>query len=650
MGKACKRRYKGLLFIVATLFLSSNSLRGKLPLLGTPKKLKLALFDTGRNEKYVYQPAIDIIEANNFDVTYYPLSSIGDMSIEKLPYSDYFFFLLCPEFLNTVDTSPLSKKILFIIKKYSLISDKTIGLIFPSRRVSRNNPIDPFIDLLGITSKNFYFTELTNKFLKLPLECRLQRYHTTLKLPNEGISFNSESLSTSCSLLPFDTQYFSQNIKNLLPFGIHWYNHTRKNNIFISYKSIFSFSGIMENFQMCPMDYKIKNNINRAFSNMIEQLYYLSAYNVKKISPHTVIPPSAISNNSTLGPNIKKHKIAWMDLKTGKQQKELVDFILRSSIDYLWITLNPHMYYSPIAKYKNKEKQFIKNLSLFTKRLSSQAKIKNIIPPKIFIGFEITNNLYKPNLPKNCAYDLYGNKYDDIPSPLDRNFWLYEVKTPLVTFLNVWRKKEVSNNIKLAGVILDLEMYLRKSTGAFLPTMGFSKKIAQRFSKISPIYLTSHLIEKKLFKKYFSHLESEAKALGKDLKNFFNKHLPGSTVGCYAPNISVDWFYKNFYKGLSRKNRPIYLLTFNSEFSKHQSWLKKNNINTYHSGVLMLSKIKDEKDFSLFKKVLNSNHSIWINRFSRLVEPIVDNWSKLEQTPIPPPKRIPLVDSLQKVS
>ena len=139
-------------------------------------------------------------------------------------------------------------------------------------------------------------------------------------------------------------------------------------------------------------------------------------------------------------------------------------------------------------------------------------------------------------------------------------------------------------------------------------------------------------MENQKTKPYFHILEAEAKRLGNELRTFVRNKIPKAIIGCYAPNISTDWFYKGIYKGLSKPENPILLLTFNSEFYAHKDWLTSHRVQAKHASVLMLSKIRSKDDFTWVDYILQRHDGIWFNRFSRMAEPYHKDWSTLEQT------------------
>lgn len=601
----------------------------------------IAIFDTARSEEYRYKSVLDEIRSNNFSLRYYPLRELIDISVKEIPFDDFdsCFFLLSQEMLGSIDRSPISKKIIQIMKTFSEKTNKTIGLFFPS---SCRLPTcySNFFD-----SSGFELYKVTKLFLRSPLESRKTMYHTTLKLPqNNGIRFEYGSNFTK-EVMPFAFLPVRQNscleIKNLFPFGVYWFDKKKNNHFIVGSLSIFSCTGIEENYFLCPINPILKEKLKQAVNNFIDEICLLitqdkqdKGLNVKRIINTPIkkdFKPNFISIRG------KKFSVAWMEIKTQEPElSRLMKFIFDSNLNYLWITINPNMYYSPNAKNGDKKDEFLGQISLFTSSLKKEAIRKNMAPPKILIGFEIVNNFNEKNLPKESARDLYGSEYIDVPSPLSLSFWQNEIKTPLEKFIKDWNS--VSNGIVLGGVIIDLEMYCRKTACTFLPTMGFSQQsisgfMEKRYFRDLPIHtFTEYLINNRLGSEYFSYLESSAERIGSHLKLFFNKNLPSGLIACYAPIISTDWFYKGFYKGLSSEKDPLYLFTFNSEMAEHRKWLESKGIHIKHASVLMLSKLQDKNDFYWTDKIIKRHNGIWLNRFSRLAELYHRDWSISEQT------------------
>lgn len=535
-------------------------------------------------------------------------------------------------------------------------------------------PQDAFSAARNLHNKIEAFFYMTNIFIATPLESRPLAYHTTLNPPRQGISFFTKDINRILSeadfnlrLLPLGNHY-SETVKKTFPYGLYWFNPLHNNHVFIAQNTLFSFSGISESFHFCPMDDLLRKEMHRGIQHMFQELTMLvknfdhdnEQHSLTAIeSPSDFQVPSIITAS---GAPLEKdfpaqnHKIAWLDLTvfeekkldtslttttTSMQQQQdlLIQYIFESGLDTLWITINPHAYYSPIARHKTNEPSFIKGLSLFTQKLTQTARQKNKKIPYVLVGFEIANNLYEPNLPKQPSLDLYGSSYRDLPSSLDRNFWYNEIKKPLAIFLAKWKKPSISHGVPISGFVLDLEMYGRKTSGQFLTPMGFDQASFNRFAKqhrLQNRHLPVHervrlLMQLKRTSQYFSFLENDAQALGQELKTFFSKYVNNCIIACYTPSILVGWFYKGFCKGLSSPQHPLQLFTFNAEFQGHKRWFELNNIAIQHASVLLLSKISTPEDFTLVDTILKHHDGIWFNRFSRMVEPKTADWTAIER-------------------
>lgn len=676
-----------------TLFILITAKTEQLPI----SKPTLILFDTTNREEYVNKPFIDTI--NQFwNLQYVSLDKIMDMDISEIKPDDQqaAFFIFGIEFLKGLQSSPISQKIIQFAKKYSSSQNKLIGLCFPSITVnpetnlvatfkplfesvliSENNNLDLALTDTNVTSTILQnqdlkaFTFMANNFLARPLESRPRRYHTTLGYPNIGINFYTNQIKKVLSenknllrVLPQSNEY-SDPVNDTTPYALYF--NSKNNPILIVNSSLLSFSGITESCHFCPMDFNLRKEILSGMKDMITQATDIflnkdlnqASHQREKKDQFEDIGKNINSNEASL------KKTAWMELnifepqdldttisstqnltnKNNKieQQKQLIKYIVNSKIDTLWLSICPNCYYSPIARQKDKEQKMLASVTNFTTQLKKEIQETNASFPKILIGFEIANNLYDKGLPKNFAVDVYGNNYQDIPDPLDPNFWQNEVETPFIKFVEMWNKSEIGNNIAISGIMIDLEMYCRKTSGIFLTTMGITQNNFAEFFKeqnLKPGPMTintgiSFLMNNKLSQKYFTFLETKAQNLGTQLKNAFEKQIPDCIVALYMPNILCSWFYKGLYQGLSRQTQPLYLFSFNAEFNYHKNWFANNKINAHHSSVLLLSKISNADSFKITTDILKHHNGVWLNRFSRLIEPKSNDWTMIEKPMFP---------------
>ncbi|MCK4265258.1 hypothetical protein KAW80_02775 [Candidatus Babeliales bacterium] len=656
----------------------------------------LLLIDTAHGEKYQHQPIVSMAKSLGFETKYISISKIMDstnVTLAATPF-DAAFFLFSIEFLKKMEYSPVAKKVLSLLEEFSSQPKKLIGLIFPSGIHQGISPFNPIFEKIGIklernaldiipgkTTVPFKakpheqksivnFVQETNKFLSFPIASRGVEYDTMIFQPQTSPK-NSKDFSgnsTTLAMLPIKKNFKSETEK-LLPFGIYWHNPIKNNHLFVCDQSSLGHSSIAEDFRITPAKFSLRKDMLNAVHEMFWELF--SVFNSKEkfcginlVTVNDFKKPNLPKNFQDLGQQVEpdtKIKAPWMaieiffDEKNLDKQKKLVDYIFSSDLTHLWLSIAPNWYYSPIGLRKNTTgpdgpNGVKKMINSFTQKLSAKAKRLNKPIPKILIGFEIANNLRGKNIPyKNKAYDLYGNFYDDAPAPLNDEFWNEEVVTSLEKFVDDW--KQVSNNIPISGVMLDLEMYV-KSTGTFLSTMGFDLKTFNNFLHNPQIQiyllvssvvesmrypgkknifarpkdtyeLTQYLMNNKLTTKYFDFLNSGAEKLALRLQNTFKRLIPNCIIGCYAPNISPAWFYKGFYKGLSDFGKPMMLFTFNAEFDSHKNWLQSNDIHVKHCGALMLSKIEKPKHYAWVDKILKRHDGLWLNRFSSLVEKYV---------------------------
>jgi len=604
----------------------------------------------------------------------------------------------------------------------------TLGIMTPQGRLnfpdlSENQSSDRGVQTgaqkgLQRTLDAFFYA--LNMFLTSPLEIRPLDYHTTLNMPHAGVSFYNDEIERLLqashiflSILPVK-QDCSPVVKATLPYGLYWFNPVRNNHVFVTTTTLASFSGISESFHVCPTSFDVRREMHTMMQQMLWELKIL-VRNKDLLPSHDIfrknivlgqcptLPESIASIGDNKTPVDQENtsgikKIAWLELpvfddleydlsktteteivqdkrKRAQKQDLLVDYILKSGLDTLWISLTPNIFYSPIARCGSKvagkksaqEIQFLAGLSRFTQKLRAQSVKLGIPVPKIMVGFELATNLYAPNLPQLYAIDLYGNTYPDLPAPLDRSFWNNEIKLSLDLFLREWAHDDISHGLKISGVVFDFEMYCRKRTGTFSTTMGFDnysfqKFLGQKFLNqkltsqkfVNPGTVSIHdrvafLMGNKLGQAYFRFLENEAENIGKDMGQFFAQKIPGCIVMCYMPNVLINWVYKGLCKGLNTHASPLHLLTFNAEFRMHEHWFKKNKITANHASVLLLSKVQAPEDFMWVDQTLDNHHGIWLNRFSRFVEDKARDWTAVEQPQIPESFYLPFVEHIASV-
>lgn len=671
------------------------------------QKPDLVIFDTVNHEQAIHKPFVQML-GKEWNVSYTPLDQLMDADINSLePKEKAAFFIFGIEFLKGLSiSSPVSQKIVQLIKKYSLAQNKLIGLSFPSITISPEanlvTKFAPIFDasiswsgsimsqtptstqLVFVPSNELAaFTSVANYFLARPLESRPLKYHTTLVPPHMGINFYTpeikELLEKNAGIVKMLPQknIGSDVVCDTVPYGLYFID--KNNHILITQASMLSFSGITENCHFCPMNFKLRREILSGVGDTIAQATDIFLRNQQA---NVLTDTSSKASNSddiavgqkldTSEPSLRK--TAWMELTVfmpqsqeminkvvqaagsdkvltstqavdliAERQKNLIDYIFDSNLDALWISVCPNCYYSPIALQKHNEKNMLESIANFTKQLKESGEKRQASLPKILIGFEIANNLYNDGVPKIFAQDVYGNGYQDIPDPLNSDFWKNEVETPFAKFVQEWNKPEVGNGLKISGIMLDLEMYCRKSSGIFLATMGITQNNLSDFfteQQLKPGPMTfsgsiSYLMSQKLSQKYFDFLQDRAKQLGERLKKSFDEQVPECVLALYMPNLLSSWFYKGLYKGLNRTTQPLYLFSFNAEFNYHKDWFVKNKLNVHHSSAILLSKYVGPESFVLTEEALEKNNGVWFNRYSRLIEPKSNDWTSVEKPMFP---------------
>ena len=349
----------------------------------------------------------------------------------------------------------------------------------------------------------------------------------------------------------------------------------------------------------------------------------------------------------------KPIKTVWMELvefdETGRetrtelarkrlQQENLVASLLESGIEYAWISLSPQMYYGVHAKNPEKRAMFEAGFSRFAKALKAESVRRELPAPKILVGFEIANNLYGEHLPKECAVDLYGVSYPDIPSPCSKLFWQEEVVQPLEAFCGFFAKNKLNEYLSLGGITIDFELYGRKDTGGFSSLMLNDPFLAEAFSKSMglvavPKDFIAWVIRERKVQSLIDFASKNVRECASMVKSAVQRLMPRGIISAYAPIVSLDWFLTSFCKVLGSGERSLLLFTFNTAFDRVRSVVeRKFGCSVSHSTVLMLSKFCSPQDYALLDRAMDANDGYWFNRWSRFVEPRDQSaWHAIEQ-------------------
>lgn len=496
-------------------------------------------------------------------------------------------------------------------------------------------------------------TRLLHRFLEHTVAVALGEkniFHTSLLLPTKSIITPCPCLSTTTKKihsygLPCNTSTSMPEIKPLLPLGLYL-NYPKTNNRYlIGIDAVWSATDIQENFRLNPIDLTIRTSFLESMHALLQQFYSLCTTKILINKPLS-LPPACnpyqqitfkeqtfySKKNLPSAYNSLKLFIAagWMGVEPfeGKHNQAVAD-ILASKLNLLWFEFNPEWYLADDALKKEEKLKFLQHIDNFTKELHRQTQEKNIPAPLLFMGTDLTSNFAQKKV-IHPVIDIYGTVYDKIPSPLAMDtFWQPEFLTVLDRFVESWKSN--GNNIPLAGVFLDLEMYhAQRQASQYTPLMDFSDIAWQTFSSAlqqpalmvitSPHERVTYLFNNRLFKQYFAVLGNASKKIGSTLRNHIKTKLPNALIACYNLYIPTTWFYQGLLAGLSSEQNPLIIATFNNDFYSHQPWLKQQFIYAFHIPVILLSKLTDKPDFHLFTLAKQLHDGYWINRFSRLEE------------------------------
>ena len=83
--------------------------------------------------------------------------------------------------------------------------------------------------------------------------------------------------------------------------------------------------------------------------------------------------------------------------------------------------------------------------------------------------------------------------------------------------------------------------------------------------------------------------------------------------------LPSSWFYRGIMAGLSSKEEPLILATFNTDFYSHHQWLVRNDLHFIHGAPILLSKLQAQEKFCIVPELLKYHYFAWYLRPSRMV-------------------------------
>ncbi|MFH1254489.1 MAG: hypothetical protein V1646_03595 [bacterium] len=131
------------------------------------KNKDFLIIDSTHRESFLYDPFIQILKEANWDVKYIGFDQVMDLDEQDLnPSAQSVFFIIGIEFLKSMETSPVAKKILAILNNFCQKPNKLIGLIFPSLNINPQinlvEKFGPIFKPMGVQPNEQGFQALDN--------------------------------------------------------------------------------------------------------------------------------------------------------------------------------------------------------------------------------------------------------------------------------------------------------------------------------------------------------------------------------------------------------------------------------------------------------------------------------------------------------
>jgi len=648
------------------------------------EKYKTLLFiDTYANEQYSYNNFFELMQNTGYKPEYINYYELKNKDIIKY---DAVVFLVSTKFMNS-ETSFIFDDVIDEITKFIESKNKTICFLFPDT-VAQPSQTEKAKQIIKDTNALTSFARRTfkpwiNYFLKYNLQ--KNRFYKTALYPkpepkkeivekNEDLEFyycaDSQADLLLASLLPLNNKYCDI-IKRLFPFGLYIKDFRHNNNVFLFKSPTMLFNESEEDYRINPISQNLQNKLEKVLQEVFIEIKMISEKTgIEDIikNQHNFELPEKLTLNfyneqKKLAQNIRnkttdhnqykwcKNGIwaGWIDLEAydGGMLEIAIENIATANLNLLWIRFDPENYLSKNGISEKNKDLYFERINRFTKALKQKYQDLEKDLPKIFIGTELTGN-FKTIHNFDSMKDIYNNNYTKIPSPFDiENFWKTEFFNSFEEFVKIWNNS-VGNGIEIGGVFFDFEMYHAQNQESSYPSLcDFSDSSWNLYKKhLTPEETTNlqnlsrdqrikYLYKNDKLKDYFCVLQKEACLLGEKIGQYIKEKLPNALIGAYMPAIPSSWFYLGILSGLSTKQEPIILATFNNNFFTHYQWLVANNIHCLHISVILLSKLKTENDFGIINNIRQKHDGVWFNRFSRLGHQHEDGkWWSVESTPL----------------
>jgi len=622
----------------------------------------LLIIDTYCDNEYSYHNFIKVAAKLEIKTTYIKFFNLQNIEVENY---DVIFLLISPQFMN-ITNNIIVKNTINKIQIFCQIPNKLLGLIFPNNTISPNQLSNAKLlfkklNLLNYCERkklksiiNYFLLINFNKNKPYSTAIESTKKEEVIQEPRE--LFTDKENRLMAMLLPINE---TEVTKKCFSTGLYIKN-SQNFHIFISKIPALFFNEISENFRVNPINKKMRQklilNIEQTLIDLMNLIENKQISGIEKINA-TQDKNMSMNNkfDATRQRNLFINKelykwamngilCGWIDLDAYDDEflEQGIVNILQSNLNLLWIRFLPELYLSKNAILADKKHEYLEKINKFTKKLKEQSLILNKKLPKIFIGFELTGN-YKNNVVNDSMKDICARNFTKIPAPLDfENFWKVELLDVFDEFIKEWNQS-IGNGLLIDGIFFDFEMYHAQDQESSFPALSdfsdsaFNTYLKETDQKIN-LHFTknriNYLLINNLLDNYFNVLQDSAYALGKKIRLHIKEKLPNAIIGAYLANLPSSWFYIGVLGGLSTKEEPIILASFNNDFFNHFNWFIKNNIFALHLSAILLSKFKDEKSFKLMNYIKQDHDGIWINRFSRLGKKYEDNkWWSNESTP-----------------
>jgi len=312
---------------------------------------------------------------------------------------------------------------------------------------------------------------------------------------------------------------------------------------------------------------------------------------------------------------IKGGYVCFYDKPQDDNGRYMAEMMQKCGFNTAFLSTNCKIITNPNTTQEEKEELF----EIYRK----QTRLLPELGYKCFIGsYYPYTDLYDMNKDKySKLIDAAGNEYNT-PSPLDIQYWKD----------SVFKEAEEIARLSLTapgitGIFWDMEMY-RFPGLQIQEGHGMENECFLKYVEAEKDYLGKEMVDAALaleikeryawlrdnglLKRYYTVLEGFAKRIGEEIRTIIRDINPNMELALYNPYISSNWFYRGMVSGLSTRERPIVLITYDLNGLSQKKNAALSGSYFYAVGGMLLNCMEIHEWERALPQVAMNNDGYWI--------------------------------------